>query len=200
MKWLDKLKPTPGAVYIKGNVLPESDHETATGRQLYTITAIRKAYDAGYAAGAQTKQVLENLDELSVGDSSFESWYASYVKEGTKGLKQHCRDAYAAGMGDPLVTYAQPAPKQEPFCYLYYERGEEMFAPPDGYRPDDAQALFLAAGAQPTIRDFRTVQERKPLSEAEITRLWIEANKASMGTIEAFTRAIEQAHGIGEQP
>ena len=51
MKLLDKLKPTKGAVYIKGNALPESDYETATGRALYTVTAIRKAYDAGYAEG-----------------------------------------------------------------------------------------------------------------------------------------------------
>ena len=99
------------------------------------------------AAGAQPYS--DSTAELSVGDSSFESWYASYVKEGTKGLKHHCRDAYAAGMGDPLVTYAQTAPKQEPFCYLYYERGEEMFAPPDGYRPDDAQPLYLAPQPAP---------------------------------------------------
>ena len=65
------------------------------------------------AAGAQPYS--DSTAELSVGDSSFESWYASYVKEGTKGLKHHCRDAYAAGMGDPLVVAAgsQPAPEQE---------------------------------------------------------------------------------------
>lgn len=33
---------------------------------------------------------------------------------------------------------------EKPFCWLYYERGEEMFAPPDGYHPDDAQPLYLA--------------------------------------------------------
>ena len=48
MKWLDKLKPTKGEVYIKGGALPDSDHETATGRALYTVTALRKAYDAGF--------------------------------------------------------------------------------------------------------------------------------------------------------
>ena len=53
MKWLDKLKPTNGEVYIKGNALPESDHETATGRALYTITALRTAYDAGFAEGTR---------------------------------------------------------------------------------------------------------------------------------------------------
>lgn len=47
MRWFKKQNPTKGDVYVKGNALPESDHETATGRQMYTITAIRKAYDAG---------------------------------------------------------------------------------------------------------------------------------------------------------
>ena len=53
-----KLKPTKGDVYIKGSALPESDYETATGRQLYTITAIRKAYDAGYADGSSETGVF----------------------------------------------------------------------------------------------------------------------------------------------
>jgi len=50
MNWFDKIKPTKGDVYIKGNALPESDYETATGRTLYTIIAMRKAYDAGWDA------------------------------------------------------------------------------------------------------------------------------------------------------
>ncbi len=54
----------------------------------------------------------DSTPHLNVGDSSFESWYAGYVKEGTKGLKQHCRDAYAAGMGDPLVG-AAPTPQAD---------------------------------------------------------------------------------------
>ena len=58
------------------------------------------------AAGAQAKQVLENLDELSVGDSLFESWFSEY-RPAHKGTKQQMRDAYAAGMGDPLVAPPQ---------------------------------------------------------------------------------------------
>lgn len=57
-----------------------------------------------------------------------------------------CDQCYAAITA--LRTAIAEAEKSEPFCYLYYERGEEMFAPPDGYRPDDAQALYLAP--QPT--------------------------------------------------
>lgn len=43
---------------------------------------------------------------LSVGDSHFEEWYQSYERQGIS--KQVARDAYAAGMGDPLVAIAQP--------------------------------------------------------------------------------------------
>ena len=46
---------------------------------------------------------------LSVGNSSFEDWYQAHEKA-CSGDKQLARDAYAAGMGDPLVTYAK-APK-----------------------------------------------------------------------------------------
>lgn len=43
---------------------------------------------------------------LHVGDSSFESWYSEQYSGAGKGEKQKCRDAYAAGMGDPLVIEA----------------------------------------------------------------------------------------------
>ncbi|TBR76773.1 MAG: hypothetical protein EPN64_05995 [Burkholderiaceae bacterium] len=43
--------------------------------------------------------------ELHVGDSAFEGWYSSY-SQAHKSDKQLARDAYAAGMGDPLVTAA----------------------------------------------------------------------------------------------
>lgn len=63
------------------------------------------------AAGAQTKQVLEKLDELRVSDSMFESWFSKY-SPANKGTKQQMRDAYAAGMGDPLVAAAQPVQQE----------------------------------------------------------------------------------------
>ena len=48
------------------------------------------------------------LEELRIGDSAFESWYSSY-SPAHKSDKQRARDAYAAGMGDPLVTAAPAA-------------------------------------------------------------------------------------------
>jgi hypothetical protein len=46
--------------------------------------------------------------DLHVGDSAFESWFQDYNPAG-KGDKQKARDAYAAGMGDPLLAQPQGA-------------------------------------------------------------------------------------------
>lgn len=44
--------------------------------------------------------------------------------------------------------------------------------------------------------DFSTEsKKRKPLTDEEITRLWVEAEPGP----EAFARAIERAHGIGDE-
>ena len=51
---------------------------------------------------------IDSTPQLHVGSSSFEDWYQAHEKACT-GDKQLARDAYAAGMGDPLVTYAQTA-------------------------------------------------------------------------------------------
>lgn len=48
---------------------------------------------------------VDSTPLLHVGDSAFEDWYQQHPKACT-GDKQLARDAYAAGMGDPLVTYA----------------------------------------------------------------------------------------------
>lgn len=50
----------------------------------------------------------DSTPELHVGDSAFESWYSTY-NPAHKSDKQRARDAYAAGMGDPLVMAAPVA-------------------------------------------------------------------------------------------
>ncbi len=47
MSWLDRFKPHKGDVYRPGQALPEPGYETATGRKLYTVQQIRKAYAQG---------------------------------------------------------------------------------------------------------------------------------------------------------
>lgn len=58
-------------------------------------------------AVAQELPYKDSTPKLSVGNSSFESWFSGYSPM-HKGDKQRARDAYAAGMGDPLVTTAAP--------------------------------------------------------------------------------------------
>lgn len=50
----------------------------------------------------------DSTPELHAGDSAFESWYSTY-NPAHKSDKQRARDAYAAGMGDPLVMAAPAA-------------------------------------------------------------------------------------------
>ena len=56
----------------------------------------------------QSVQPTDSTPKLHVGNSSFEEWYQTYPRQGIS--KQIARDAYAAGMGDLLVTYAKPVP------------------------------------------------------------------------------------------
>ena len=95
-------------------VLPEPDflqrHEDVCGDEVgpptafYTADTVRALLAT--ATGLPAHVCKDSTPQLHVGDSSFEGWYAGYVKEGTVSLKQNCRDAYAAGMGDPLVVAA----------------------------------------------------------------------------------------------
>lgn len=56
----------------------------------------------------------DSTPHLSVGESSFESWFGGYVLNlQCVSSKQMARDAYAAGMGDPLVT-AAPVQQEQP--------------------------------------------------------------------------------------
>ena len=52
---------------------------------------------------------------LHVGDSSFEDWYQAHPKA-SGGDKQLARDAYAAGMGDPLVMPVQSTSQEHVTC------------------------------------------------------------------------------------
>jgi hypothetical protein len=58
--------------------------------------------------GMRDAPYLDSTPKLHVGSSSFEDWFQAHEKACT-GDKQLARDAYAAGMGDPLVTYATPS-------------------------------------------------------------------------------------------
>ncbi len=47
---------------------------------------------------------------------------------------------------EQLSTLRKQIDALQPVAWLYYERGEECFGHPDGYRPDDAVALYTLEG------------------------------------------------------
>ncbi len=74
--------------------------------------------DAGYK---------DSTPLLHVGNSAFEDWFQAQPFATQSGIKQISRDSYAAGMGDPLVTYATPSSVQEPvriYDYVWPQRDE----------------------------------------------------------------------------
>lgn len=75
--------------------------ETAT--EIAMIRDVEARHRIGVQQVAAPAQYKDSTPQLSVGESSFESWFESY-NPANKGDKQRARDAYAAGMGDPLVT------------------------------------------------------------------------------------------------
>ncbi|AVQ84253.1 hypothetical protein [Variovorax sp. PMC12] len=69
-----------------------------------TMAALAAVDAAQIAKGdARNRVYADSTSHLHVGDSSFEDWFQAHPKACT-GDKQLARDAYAAGMGDPLVV------------------------------------------------------------------------------------------------
>ena len=132
------------------------------------ITALRRALE-------QPAQ-----QRLHVGDSRFESWLSEYDAT-DRGTKQQMRDAYAAGMSDPLVM-PRPA-QQEPDKYLLEVECTKCGATEQG------------------VLTFTRPQAREPLTDEQIEQCMKQAYATVQGrNLEhAFARAIEAAHGIGEK-
>ena len=136
------------------------------------------------AAGAQPYS--DSTAELSVGDSSFESWFSEY-SPANKGTKQQMRDAYAAGMGDPLVVaagaqqfgnelhfttrqeQAKPVQREPLFWYRPCSDGgyegpisngsiEDVRKRSGAWIPLVAAPVQAGAQDQPTFRNPRTVE------------------------------------------
>ena len=87
------------------------DHE---GR-MNDVTAMRAVIEELASILTRAATVAEPSDstsQLHVGESSFESWYAAHIFEHANNFKQNMRDAYAAGMGDPLVMTRKSAQHQ----------------------------------------------------------------------------------------
>lgn len=75
----------------------------------YTRPVDPPAPTAQQAPAQAAPAYKDSTPKLRVGDSAFESWYSTY-SPAHKSDKQRARDAYAAGMGDPLVMAAPATP------------------------------------------------------------------------------------------
>ena len=86
---------------------------------------------------------------------------------------------------------AEPPSEQEPYCYTYTENGEEYFAPPTAYVPDDAKPLYTAP--QPV--------KREPLTQQEVVDGFCKTphQVQYVAVFDAGVRFAERAHGIGGQ-
>jgi len=64
------------------------------------------------AVGMRQATYADSTPHLHIGDSAFEDWFQQQPFACQPGIKQIARDAYAAGMGDPLVI-AKSTPLRE---------------------------------------------------------------------------------------
>jgi len=79
------------------DLLHNQEHPEGPARTINLAAALEKFSGPPAAATAPHKRPAH------VGDSAFESWYQSHPKA-SGGDKQLARDAYAAGMSDPLAS------------------------------------------------------------------------------------------------
>jgi hypothetical protein len=64
--------------------------------------------------------------------------------------EEHMKTVIEMVRADERTRMAKQPAQQEPYCYTYTENGEEYFAPPKAYVPDDAMPLFTFPPAQRT--------------------------------------------------
>ena len=99
----------------------------------------------------------------------------------TKILIDEALDKMAENARELGLSYEQPA---QPYCYTYTENGEEFFAPPTAYVPENAIALYTSppapAPAQPWVG----------LTDEEIIKCWGQVSGTRCGYV-AFARAVE---------
>lgn len=97
--WIDT-----GDVYM----VCDRDHAAVQkGRAAIAALEADIAHSAEWQIGMRDAKYVDSTPRLHIGSSSFEDWFQAHAKA-CNGDKQLARDSYAAGMGDPLVTYAAP--------------------------------------------------------------------------------------------
>jgi len=133
-----------------GNGWFDKDWRTETGLWSSAWHACLAAQPTTTAQAAPAYK--DSTPELHIGDSAFESWYSTYSPV-HKSDKQRARDAYAAGMGDPLVT-AAPAAVAGPSISQVTEQmraaGDHAWMTSDGV--DSARVFWAMLAAATTTQ------------------------------------------------
>lgn len=112
-------------------------HHYTDSRQL-----IARAIEAAVMEKQAKVDYTDSTPLLNVGDSAFESWYGQYPLMPVEyGVKQKMRDAYAAGMGDPLVASTMGKVDVEPVAEV--ERLKQEQAEPGAWAMKRADGLIL---------------------------------------------------------
>lgn len=105
-----------------------------SGHSVMHIADVRSSIEGLRAALSQTMQpqagavYVDSAPHLHIGDSAFEDWYQNYLPNSV-GHKQIARDAYAAGMGDPLVVVAPAAGEQAARNWIHGEAIDYLEVP-----------------------------------------------------------------------
>jgi Lar family restriction alleviation protein len=182
--------------------------------------AVLTAWNTRAALAQQPAQPVawrDSTPTLNVGDSSFESWFSEY-RPGNRGDKQRARDAYAGGMGDPLVTAAPTAQQAAPartWTEADVKKAADLaevllpklkaarLADDDGAQqaaPAQRQPLTLISAAM--IECWRANYGLDQRTPADAARYWSDtcAGMAPAGAVAALGLALEElaAHGIGD--
>lgn len=174
------------------------------------------------ALAQQVEPYQDSTPELSVGDSSFESWYSTYPRQGVS--KQVARDAYAAGMGDPLVTaLAQgcvTVPQTEQgikefiggnFCRVEHRASDTVYTLTthdllSAFRewvpyPAQIKQDISPPQAQQPIIQTQIVKDISPMTPEEIRiarrNKYDPEDEPDAWSFEEGVRAAERFHGIG---
>jgi hypothetical protein len=82
--------------------MPDSSHASVVQHAMDNRAAFQKGWGQCLKSVPQ-RATPTSAPSVHVGDSRFERWFAEKQMAGV-GTKQLCRDAYAAGIGDPLAA------------------------------------------------------------------------------------------------
>ncbi len=154
----------------------------------YTLDDVRAWIKQGQDRAASQQEVAAPVG-MHVGDSDFETWYAGHAPNYVS-LKQWARDAYAAGMSDPLaaarVSVASPASRDEIIfdnpSYPGWLEGQSVGAGGPGVMDARPDSVHSDSGECDRVQVLRRALER--IAAWELPQAFDREGKPSSYTLE----------------